>query len=172
VYVRHGPAATINEIAHDLLTSTLGTEIVISRECARCGDPTHGKPFVVGRPDVSFSISHSGELGVVVLATDGTTVGVDVEAVKPRPYLARMAERSLDPRAFTAWLDAPPAEQLELFLHAWTAKEAYLKAIGLGIATRLADIEVPQPGWASQAISVPAGYVATVAFTTNGETAG
>ena len=51
----------------------------------------------------------------------------------------------LDGAAYDAWLAAPEPERLVRFLGAWTTKEAYLKAIGLGIATALRDVP-PVPG--------------------------
>src|SRR5262249_56603574 len=97
------------------------------RVCAHCGDPEHGKPFVVDAPDVSFSVSHSGSMGLFALGR-GARVGADVECVQPRPYLDRLAARTFTPDELAAWRQVDDAQQLECFLAAWTAKEAQVKA--------------------------------------------
>ena len=151
-------------MSRSVLATALGTEpdaVEISRHCTHCDHPEHGKPFVAGAPDLSFSITHSGTFALVALA-EHAMVGIDMEAVRPRSHLDRLAARVLDADALAAWDTAPAGEQLTQFLRAWTAKEAYLKAVGLGIATNLRDVN-PPPGWTMQALDDLPSYVATVA---------
>ena len=151
-------------VARSVLAAALDIEpgaVEISRRCAHCDHPEHGKPFVVGVPDLSFSVTHSGAFALVALA-ERAVVGIDAETVHPRAHLDRLAERVLDADALAAWAKAPAAEQLTQFLRAWTAKEAYLKAVGLGIATKLRDVTLP-PGWTMQAVDDLPSYIATVA---------
>jgi 4'-phosphopantetheinyl transferase len=153
------------ELARDILGATLGIApdaVEISRRCGHCDDPAHGKPFVVGQPDLSFSLTHSGEFVLVALA-ERAVVGIDAEAVRARSHLDRLAARVLDADALAAWTKAPSSDQLTQFLRVWTAKEAYLKAVGLGIATRLREVPHAPPGWTMQALDDPPAYVATVA---------
>ncbi len=138
----------------------------ISRRCRHCGHPTHGKPELAGTPDVSFSVSHSGAIGVVAVAKDGVKVGVDIEHVRPRSNLSGLAARTLGAEALAAWRGAPEAEQLTRFLGAWTAKEAYLKAIGTGITVRLSEVPDEPAGWSVQPFAVAAGYVGALAWET------
>ena len=58
---------------------------------------------------------------------------------------------------------APEAEQLTRFLHAWTAKEAYLKGVGRGITVRLSEVPEQPAGWSVEPFVVAAGYVGAVA---------
>ncbi len=86
---------------------------------------------VAGRGDVFVSISHSG--GSVACATAGVPVGVDLESLaRPRDHLA-LAEtvHSLTQQARLAAL--PVAVRAEVFLQAWTIKEAWLKAREQGL---------------------------------------
>lgn len=133
----------------------------ISRECKRCGDAKHGKPFAIGANDVSFSVSHSGDTALIAVAQHAT-VGIDVEVIRPRPNVAKLAARVLDPEELAAFAAADEAEQLLAFLRAWTAKEAYLKAIGLGIATDLRAVSIPTEWTVTRLDGLPA-YVAAVA---------
>ena len=67
------------------------------------------------------------------------------------------------PEEFDAWEPLAADAQLDQFLRIWTAKEAYLKAIGLGIVTRLAKVPVAPDGWNVDPIVAPPGFVATLA---------
>jgi 4'-phosphopantetheinyl transferase len=161
------PAARIlRATTREVLGARLGVApdaLEVSRQCRYCGDRTHGKPTLTGAPDVSFSVSHSGTIGVIAVAGDGVHVGVDIERVRPRSNLAGLAARTLGSEALAAWRAAPEAEQLTRFLHAWTAKEAYLKAIGTGITVRLSEVPERPPGWSVEYLVVAEGYVGALA---------
>lgn len=155
-------------VAHGALRSILAGRlettpeaIVISRRCERCGDPAHGKPQVPGSA-ISFSLSHSQSVAVVAVASDAR-VGVDIEAVRPRARLDALAARVLGSEEHADWLDVEPGVQLRAFLERWTAKEAYLKAIGAGISVPLRDVPVEPEGWSVAKVASPPGTVARVA---------
>jgi 4'-phosphopantetheinyl transferase len=161
-------------VAHGATRSILGARLgvapdllEISRECVRCGDPAHGKPEVTGpgaaaAEGVAFSLSHSQALAAVAVVT-GARVGVDLEVERPRARLDALAARVLDPEAHADWLDLHPAAQLRAFLEQWTAKEAYLKAVGTGITLPLRDVPVEPVGWTVTGFPSPPGVVARVA---------
>ncbi|HVX40331.1 MAG TPA: 4'-phosphopantetheinyl transferase superfamily protein [Gemmatimonadaceae bacterium] len=95
----------------------------------------HGKPRVSG-DEPPFSVSHSADVAVIAVSGAGA-VGVDVEAIRLIPYLDDLAARNFA-RAERATLEAlPPDERVEAFFRAWTAKEAYVKALGVGLAIPL-----------------------------------
>jgi 4'-phosphopantetheinyl transferase len=157
-------------VAHGAVRSILGAglgvapdAVVLSRRCVRCGDEAHGRPEVVmhdGR--VQFSLSHSESIAVVAV-TVGARIGVDIEVERPRGRLDALAARILDSETYADWLDLPASEQLRSFLEQWTAKEAYLKAIGTGITVSLRDIPVEPDGWTVAGFASPPGSVARLA---------
>jgi 4'-phosphopantetheinyl transferase len=158
-------------VAHGATRAILGAalgeaphDIAFGRRCVHCGDPDHGKPVVDGAP--SFSLSHSGAVGVLALSP--ANVGVDVETVRPRARLDRLARRVLDDAAFAEWGTQPDAERLTAFLRAWTAKEAYLKAVGLGLVRPLRTVRVVRDGWAIESFVPGRDAVASVAVETAG----
>lgn len=57
--------------------------------CAGFGGP-HGRPEAVGGTDVRFSLSHSGDLALIAIATK--PVGVDVERIPAAETAASVAE--------------------------------------------------------------------------------
>ena len=153
----------------EILGACLGVEpgtVALSHHCARCGDERHGKPEVVSDapPDrqLRFSLSHSESVAVVAVAV-GARVGVDVEMERPRGRLDALAARVLDSEDHADWLDLPASDQLRSFLEQWTAKEAYLKAIGAGITVPLRAVPTDPDGWTVTEFASPPGTVARLA---------
>jgi 4'-phosphopantetheinyl transferase len=175
-------ARVLRAITRQALSETLRTDpagLRICRRCARCGHESHGKPQVVDAPQTSFSVSHAAGIGVIAIAHgDDTVVGIDIEHVQRRRNLAVLAARVLGPEEYAAFLATPPPSQLMHFLKVWTAKEAYLKAIGTGVIRRLADVSPEPAGWVMVPLSAPLGFVGTLALggrvglNANGGTAG
>jgi 4'-phosphopantetheinyl transferase len=95
-----------------------------------------GKPELATEPGrLPFNLSHSGGLALVAVAPAGVAVGVDVELIRPRRDLERLAARWLasnDALAIAAASD--PAEREALFYAAWTRHEARAKCSGAGLA--------------------------------------
>jgi 4'-phosphopantetheinyl transferase len=98
----------------------------------------HGAPRVTSaREPIFVSLASRGEL--VAIAVSDCPVGVDVEPVQAAPA---PAWNILHPRE-REWLKSRKAEeQPEKFVALWCAKEAYLKAIGLGLRREPAEIAV------------------------------
>lgn len=92
-----------------------------------------GKPYLADRPDVHFSLSHSGELALCALS--GAAIGCDVET--PRRVDLALAERFFHPEESALLFSLPEREQEAAFLRLWTLKESYVKALGLGLALPL-----------------------------------
>ena len=95
----------------------------------------HGKPYLVAaaNPDrLMFNLSHSG--GHILLAvTRGREIGVDVEVVQPRRLLLEIAQRHYHPRELDELNRRSAGAQVPQFYRYWTLKEAWIKALGLGL---------------------------------------
>ncbi|MFA1544979.1 4'-phosphopantetheinyl transferase superfamily protein [Actinomadura chokoriensis] len=113
--------------------------IRFTTDCPHCGG-THGKPRLPGS-DLDFSLSHSGDRVVLVLA-EGAEVGVDVERESDRDIdsLAKMVLTAAEREALAAMDDRRRG------FHAyWSRKEALLKATGHGLAAPMTSIHVSAP---------------------------
>jgi len=108
-----------------------------------------GAPFarvVSGeRLPLSISISHShgtAFCAVMPLPPPGGTIGADLEFLEPRSE--RLVRDFFTPAETAAWEVSLPAEQALLANAIWSAKEAVLKALGLGLTvdTRGVDIHL------------------------------
>ena len=87
----------------------------------------HGKPAIVGHPEICFNMSHCREAALCVLSD--RPVGVDVESI--RRYSESLARYTMNDREMQLILQAPRPE-VE-FTRLWTLKEAVVKRSGEGI---------------------------------------
>lgn len=103
-----------------------------------------GKPSLVDAA-LAFNVSHSGHYLVLALTLTGT-VGVDLQTFGSARQPLAVAARFFHPTEHR-WLQAlPQAWQPTYFYRLWAAKEAVLKAAGIGIgATGLKDIVFSKP---------------------------
>jgi 4'-phosphopantetheinyl transferase superfamily len=121
-----------------------------------------GKPRLAVAPErLSFNLSHSGDLALVAIAPGGVEVGVDVERLRPRRDLGRLAERWLPAADAAAVAAAGEAEREAVFYAAWTRHEARVKCTGTGIAGPPPGLEV-----VAYDLSIDDGYAAAVAIET------
>lgn len=97
-----------------------------------------GAPYLVDRPDLCVSISHSGGYAAVAVSRSaGVTLGIDIEKMNT------VSVRHVLPAAFTdrerSYLSRVPES---VFYRCWTAKEAYLKYLKKGFGESLKHVEV------------------------------
>lgn len=120
----------------------------------------NGKPRLAVAPErLSFNLSHSGDLALVAIAPGGVEVGVDLERLRPRRDLVRLAERWLPPADVAAVAAASPGPEREaVFYAAWTRHEARVKCVGSGLFGPPPDPEV-----VAVQLPIDAGYAAAVA---------
>lgn len=112
--------------AYLLLCDALQQEYGISeRPVFGYGD--HGKPFVIGHPDIHFNISHCRE--AVVCVVSDRPVGADVEEIQR--YKDSLARYTMNDEEL-AVINASSRPDVE-FIRLWTMKEAKLKLSGSGI---------------------------------------
>lgn len=147
----------------------------------RFGKGVQGKPFVQeATSDLPvFNVAHSGAHALIAIG-DGATlqdIGVDIERCD-----AAVDAQALMDIAFTPdeRADIRAAERpADAFYQHWTAKEAVLKTLGVGIADHLQSISIrthgstemnvchAMPAWSSirtMTLSAPTGYAAALAW--------
>lgn len=88
---------------------------------------------------LQFSLSRSA--GIALVAVSAGQVGTDVEAIVPRDGLSDLAAARFGPaEAACVARGGCTGSPLRSFYRHWTAREAWLKAIGVGLAA-LPDVE-------------------------------
>ena len=148
------------------------------------GYENHGKPFLKNpapATPIHFNLSHSQSVGLLAISHT-SPVGVDVEHARPPEQsfdALGLAKRFFSAAEHAAIAAAPDDETLRRhFFTCWTRKEAFVKALGSGIAGGLDTFDVLSPDapdapaaifahridpthvsrWALRDLALPAGY--------------
>jgi 4'-phosphopantetheinyl transferase len=130
-----------------------------------------------GKPELQdssmqFNLSHAGDWALCAVC-ETQPVGVDIERIRPMPDRDDVAMRVFTPRE-RATLRVGDDERDRAFFKLWTAKEAYLKGIGVGLGMDLQRFSVSEaglindsaaqtPAWRVQWLDPADGYVGALA---------
>jgi 4'-phosphopantetheinyl transferase len=95
-----------------------------------------GKPAIAKDTLLRFNISHSGDF-VLLAFTREYDIGVDIEQIRSLPDMDDLAQRFFSSEERSQIASMPREQRERAFFACWTRKEAYLKAIGNGLSTRL-----------------------------------
>ena len=97
----------------------------------------HGKPSIVGHPELFFNLSHCKEAAICVVSEQ--PVGVDVEGI--REYKESLVNYTMNDEEIAQIKSAEnPAAA---FIRLWTMKEATTKLIGTGISNDMKTVLDP-----------------------------
>jgi 4'-phosphopantetheinyl transferase len=116
-----------------------------------------GKPALCGPElanQIHFNISHSGTMALMGFVR-GREIGVDLERMRTDFDVEAIADRFFSAAEKAALSQIPPENKHSAFFHAWTRKEAFLKAKGGGLSMPLSGFDV------SVAPGLPAELLAT-----------
>ncbi len=113
--------------ARSILRELLGAALGCAPAVVPIRTGTAGAPLPID--DLYFNLSHSGDLAGFALVR-GRRVGIDVEL--PRTGVEPVAA-AFHPLERARIAQAPAAARDREVLRYWTAKEAYLKALGVGL---------------------------------------
>ena len=170
-------------VRHDFVLSHYATREVLARYTATAPAALefrrgpHGKPRAAG--PVEFSLSHTDGLALIAVST--VDVGVDVEVIRATPLADRLISRCLTAAEQAAVARAD--DTTTAFLRYWTAKESYVKGLGIGLAEPLGNLEVrwddhatarfartgePDRHWRLHTLGVGPHHIAAVAVHTPG----
>jgi 4'-phosphopantetheinyl transferase len=123
------------EIVRSFLSAQVGVEpAAIEFEAGQHEKPRLRSPECV---DIDVSLSHSGGRVACAFLRNGE-IGVDIEPLDRKLTVdtATFARRLLSPFELNALVGCDEDQALALLLHAWTRKEAVLKAAAVGISCR------------------------------------
>jgi 4'-phosphopantetheinyl transferase len=155
-------------LSHGFLRAVLARYLGISPGEVVITAGPHGKPAIAGK--LGFSLAHCQSYAAVAVA--GTPfVGVDVEEDRPEIDAMGIAQRFFARPEWELLSGLPDAEVMPCFRRLWTCKEAFVKAIGLGLnypfdrfvvewtdrTARLAHVEPeygPASAWSFRTLSV------------------
>ena len=105
----------------------------------------YGKPYLAGHK-IFFNVSHSYQW-VLIGLSNRTEIGVDIEKIRPDLNLTQLANRFFSQKEVELLHQLSKDQIAEGFFNAWTRKEAYIKARGMGLAIPLSGFSVElRPG--------------------------
>jgi len=91
--------------------------------------------------ELEFNLSHTNGLALIALARGGP-LGVDVEIVRRDDPPLDVADRFFSPAELRELGAASLADKAVAFFRCWTRKEAFIKALGLGLQRDLQSFDV------------------------------
>ena len=130
--------------ARGILRQLLGSYLEVSPNSLTFEYGDRGKPLLAnsGRDSsLNFNLSHSQEYAIYGF-TYHQTIGVDLEYVKEMPDSLSIAQRFFAKNEYQLIRNTEREQQNQVFFQLWTAKEAYLKAVGTGLAGSLTSINI------------------------------
>lgn len=169
------------------LRRLLAERLSISARAIELIENGYGKPKLscTHKPArLEFNLSHSENVAIYAF-TNGHAVGVDVELIRQIPDASDLAENFFSPYEIASIKSLPIEQRSLAFLNCWTRKEAFVKALGLGLScpldafdvtiephtpARITRIEarIGDPAhWRLQAFIPYPRYVAAVAYRTS-----
>jgi 4'-phosphopantetheinyl transferase len=162
--------------AHVAMRILLGHYSKVEASEVRFAKNPKGKPHLIqdaATSGICFSLSRTDGRAALAL-TKGRDIGVDIERITDRG-LDGVAMRALAPAELGFFRTLPADAQRSAFFAAWTRKEAFLKALGEGLAIAPAEVDTisiqgrirlankRKRGWRVQDVAVADGYAAAVA---------
>lgn len=119
-------------IAHAVLRHLLSRYSDTPAEALRFSTTSAGKPAVEGEKPFHFNLTHSEDRALLGVS-QGRELGIDLEKVRTNIEALNISRHYFFGSERDAIEAAPPAERENLFFRYWVAKEAVLKAQGIGL---------------------------------------
>jgi 4'-phosphopantetheinyl transferase len=170
-------------VCRGVLRMILGRYLHIEPNRVHFSYGPYGKPYLeetLGDSTLRFNLARSHELALYAF-TRSREIGVDVEYLRTMPDAGQIADRFFSPRENAILQALPASQRQQAFFNCWTRKEAYLKALGVGLSQALDQFEVSlipvEPAhlvnveidcddasrWTLKALTPATGYVAALA---------
>ena len=121
-----------------LLKYAAGAALQVDPESLELGYRSTGRPYLRGNDTLDISLSHTEGLLLVGITTSGF-IGVDVEDAHREFYEAGLARHWCTAHELARVGELAPELRDPELVRLWTLKEAYSKALGLGMQLRFTD---------------------------------
>ncbi len=125
-------------LSHAYTRSVLACYLGVHPQEVQFKTSSTGKPWIAneGWADLGFNLSHC-KTYVVVAVAPTLLVGVDIEEQRPQVDALGIAKRYFTQKEADLLHALPATDTERSFLQLWTCKEAFVKAIGLGLSYSL-----------------------------------
>lgn len=137
-----------------VLRKILGSYLNVNPQKIRINTGEHGKPFV--DDELFFNLSHTGNKFAIAVSNNAE-VGIDLEQYKNRTNLQGLVGKCFSKEEQAYWHKLTKPQKVTMFYRFWVRKEAFVKAVGRGIALGLNQCAV-DPQNQLRFISIPDKY--------------
>jgi 4'-phosphopantetheinyl transferase len=169
------------EVAHGILRYLLGRYRGCDPDTIEFATEPEGKPSLALAEGIEFNMSHSAEWAAFAFSSN-CAVGVDLEQVHALPGLPAIMRRLLCAEEAEELMQFSERDRERGFFCCWTRKEAYAKAIGLGLLAgfdqfrvavypdgparmiHIGSDAVKAAAWTIDDLPTPPGYACALAY--------
>lgn len=113
----------------------LAERLCVKPEILQFSTMEYGKPYLHNFPELAFNHSHGREHYALAFSQTLVDIGVDIESLQRKVRFDALAQHAFHPEEYQHWQDTN--YDPTYWFQVWTAKEAILKACGLGIRMSL-----------------------------------
>ena len=147
-------------LAHGGLRAVLGRYLGLGPDAVELDRSEAGKPFVRkeggGQSPITFNLSHAHGRALIAVSK-GREVGVDLERIRSDVEVVKLSKRYFAPSEQASIMELAQEQRAAKFFRYWVAKEAVLKAQGIGLrALSQCEIIMGADGVGTEVL-VPAG---------------
>jgi 4'-phosphopantetheinyl transferase len=169
------------EVAHGVLRCLLGRYLGRDPAAIEFAGEREGKPKLASAEGIEFNMTHSAQWAAFAFSSN-CAVGVDIEQVRAVPDLATIMRRVFCAEEAAELMLLSESDRERGFFCCWTRKEAYAKAIGMGLQAGFDQFRVAahpdQPArmihigfdaakaaaWSIDDFPMPPGYAGALAY--------
>ena len=122
-------------VSHAMLRSVLSHYAEIAPSQWRFVYGRHGRPEIgnPAAPPLRFNLTHTEGLAACVVSCEHSC-GIDTERLSERHDPVRIARKMFSDREYRQLHRLSGRARLEYFYERWTLREAYVKALGIGLS--------------------------------------
>lgn len=147
-------------LAHDLLRRCLSSYRPVEPDAWDFQTDAAGKPFLRSDSTLSFNLSHTRQLVACAIAA-GDAVGIDAERTARMLDAGAIAERYFSPFEAASLARCRDDALRVRFLELWTLKEAFAKAVGVGLTLPLDSMSFALDEAGAIVFQPPPGFTAS-----------
>ena len=123
-------------LAHGGLRAVLSRYLGIGPDALEMCRSEAGKPSLTrelrGQPAITFNMSHAHGRALIAVSK-GQEIGVDLERIRSDVEVVKLSERYFAPSEHATIMRLAQEQRAARFFRYWVAKEAVLKAQGIGL---------------------------------------
>ncbi|MCH5586174.1 4'-phosphopantetheinyl transferase superfamily protein [Shimazuella sp. AN120528] len=128
-------------ISHGMMRQLIASYIACNPRDIRYHFNAFGKPeLVIPSCPLHFNLSHSEQFAALAIASH--PVGADIEQIKPLEDYVSLTRHFLSIKERKSFCQLAADDQQLAFYRAWTRKEAYIKAIGMGLSYPVEQVTI------------------------------